>query len=191
MAAKADKDAGSHRESSALWGSSLLLREVALSAKFAAAQVLVKGAEYEEAERRLEALLQEHEEAFGGDGKGPKAGLIIMKLGEVYAGTNRLTLAEGLYRNAAKLLGGDSATGLSLFDDPSGQVRCHETCVALLESKYADLLKVVPKRAAEADKVRERSQQRWKDKVSPHGSVQEASSQGLVDLQTQRLYYFS
>jgi tetratricopeptide (TPR) repeat protein len=181
--AERDSEACVNGNSVDLWGCELMLREVALSAQFAGAQILMKEKQFEEAERRLEALLQQFGEHF--EENDSRTGLIIMTLGDVYTQSKRLTLAEGLYRNAAKLLSGP----ISILDDPTNQnlaFSCHPTCISLLEHSYSKLLKLIPKRDKEAESVLERAEGRWKDTLN---SIEDASTRGIVDLQTQRLYY--
>jgi len=185
VAEAAEEDAGKLEDSFKLWGSVPMLREVAHSSRFGAAQVLVRDKRLEEAEKKLEGLLNEHGETFSDSDA--RAGLIIMKLAQVYFELNRLTLAEGLYRTASKLL---SASSSSIFDDPSGETSgCHPTCIALLEYNYSKLLRVIPRREEEADKILKRSEQRWREDVCPQTSLQDISTRGIIDLQTQRLLY--
>ena len=185
VAEAAMEEAGKLEDSVGLWGSVPMLREVANSSRFGAAQVLVRDKKLEEAEKKLEGLLHEHGETFSDSDS--RAGLIIMKLAQAYFELNRLTLAEGLYRTASKLL---SASSASIFDDPSGETSgCHPTCIALLEYNYSKLLRVIPRREEEADKILKRSEQRWREDVCPLTSLEDISARGIIDLQTQRLLY--
>ena len=90
VADKAARDAkpASLEPSVKMWGSELMMRQVQMSAAYAAAQILIKEGKLEEAEERLEALLQEYSEHFPGDGDS-RTGLIIMRLGQVYTLSNR------------------------------------------------------------------------------------------------------
>lgn len=90
VADKAARDAkpASLEPSVKMWGSELMMRQVQMSAAYAAAQILIKDGKLKEAEERLEALLQEYSEHFPGDGDS-RTGLIIMKLGQVYTLSNR------------------------------------------------------------------------------------------------------
>lgn len=187
VAAKAAEGArglAADQKASAVWGSHALLKEVAHSADFAAAQELVNRGDLDAAEARLESLLQSHAEEFSGEDS--RAGLVVTKLAEVYLKSNRLTLAEGLFRNAGKLLGGGQ---VSILDDPSAETECHPSCAALLELNYSKLLRVIPRREAEAARTLERAEKRWSERVCPHTSLQDVSGRGVVDLQTQRLLY--
>ena len=84
---KAEDDSNSREDSVELWGSALILKEVAFSARYAAAQALIKEKKFEDAEQKLESLLEDYGKTFRDDDS--RMGLIILKLGEVYAETNR------------------------------------------------------------------------------------------------------
>ena len=75
------------------------------------------------------------------------------------------------------------------MDDPSAETECHPSCAALLELNYSKLLRVIPRREAEAARTLERAEKRWSERVCPHTSLQDVSGRGVVDLQTQRLLY--
>jgi len=60
-----------------------------------------------------------------------------------------------------------------------------------LEYKYSKLLKIIPKRDAEAEQVLKRSEERWQQDICMHNTIEDVSMQGIVDLQTERLYYLS
>ena len=90
--AERDSEACQDGTSVELWGCELMLREVELSAKFGAAQVLMKEKKFEEAERRLEDVLQGFDRHFGENDS--RTGLIIMKLGDLYTQSKEKNLKK-------------------------------------------------------------------------------------------------
>ena len=186
-------------KSAALWGSPLLQAEISLGANFSAAQVLAKAGESAEAEKRLEGVLvgiSTHFPFSGGEGGGgggcARTALVLTELAQVYVATHRYTLAEGLFRTAFKSLGpspeeeekeGEEGGTLTHTHRP-----CHPSALALLEHRYSGLLSKIPRREAEAARMAERAEGRWRHE-SHSRTIEEAAAGGLVDLATRRLFY--
>lgn len=81
----------------------------------------------------------------------PRLALPLILLGWTYSRSARVTLAEGLYREAAKLLRLDpSAEGASTTGNGTEHRLVHPSTGALLAWRYAQLLTALPKRTIEA-----------------------------------------
>mmetsp|Transcript_3924 Transcript_3924/g.10025 ORF Transcript_3924/g.10025 Transcript_3924/m.10025 type:complete len:447 (-) Transcript_3924:879-2219(-) len=170
-----------------LWDSPLAQRELMLDAKFAQAQALIKQGQLEEAEAQLERLLQD----LGDSSKDsdPRIALTIMKLADIYSASHRLTLAEGLYRNAEKLLAIEGNTPFHGKD--SGVKRQGDPIVlALLEHSYSMLLAKIPKRESEAQAMQSKAHAHWMEcaglQSSPIGDIAKTS---VIDLRCRKVYY--
>ena len=117
---------------------------------------------------------------------------MLTELAQVYVATHRYTLAEGLFRTAFKSLGpspeeedkeGEEGGTLTHTHRP-----CHPSALALLEHRYSGLLSKIPRREAEAARMAERAEGRWRHE-SHSRTIEEAAAGGLVDLATRRLFY--
>jgi hypothetical protein len=126
----------------------LLLQEALADAHLLAAQVSVQAKAWEAAEASLAAALAAAEALGGGalPGPHPRVALVLTQLAGVFARTGRATLAEGLYREAAKALrlspgGAGSAAELR---------EAHPSAGALLAWRAAQLMTALPGRGTEA-----------------------------------------
>jgi len=91
--------------------SASLWREVAADARVAQGQAAAAARRWPEAEEALSAAVRAGEAAAGGDARAPSLAAPLVLLGDVYARTARVTFAEGMYREAARLAGAEARIG--------------------------------------------------------------------------------
>ncbi|GLC33214.1 hypothetical protein PLESTB_000358800 [Pleodorina starrii] len=151
--------------------------EVEADALTGRAQLLMRSREWGEAEELLGAALKAAEAAHGE--RSPSLAPLLTLLGYTYSRSARVTFAEGLFREAAKLLRLDpsrvhqqqsqqeqqpaeqqqqSASPLLRTAADSG---VHASAVAVLAWRYAQLLWVLPNRGGEAARWEGCARQFW------------------------------
>jgi hypothetical protein len=151
--ATAEADAGGGLTSPALAG------EVLADALLLRGQVAMERREWAAAEAALAEALRAAE-ALGGAGR---AALPLLLLAGAYARSGRATLAEGLHREVAKLLGlaplpapaaaaaqGEGGAGAAALAEAPRVEGAHASVGALAAWRHAQLLAALPKRGAEA-----------------------------------------
>jgi len=135
--------------------------QVEADALLGGAQCSVRAGEWEAAEAGLSAALAAAE-AVGGE-RHARVAAVLLPLGHVFCRTARVTFAEGLHREAAKLLGLDvgrllSAGGAGGGADAAAHraalgprpLPVHGSLAAALCWRNAQLLTALPKRDSEA-----------------------------------------
>jgi hypothetical protein len=135
--------------------------EIVGDAKLLMAQTCMHRSAWEEAEEKLNEAIEVVEPI------GTKATLAmsLLPLAEVYSRTGRVTLAEGLYREVAKLLELDPSAG------KMGGTDVHPSVNSFVAWRFSQLLTVLPKRETEAAA--------WRD--LSFGAYEEAPLKRLTD----------
>lgn len=150
-----------------------LIGEVTADIFLGHAQTLHKASRYEEAEKKLEEALTAAEAVSGA--RHPRVGLVLLAIARVYARTRRISFAEGLYKEASKLL--NVHVGPPGQAKPSSQgPKAHASIVALLCWQNAQLLTALPKRGTEAGWWEETARSAWKDA----GGLNKSSIEGTL-----------
>lgn len=126
-----------------------LALEVEADALVGQAQLQMRAKEWGPAEELLGSALKAAEAAHGE--RSPLLALLLALLGHTYSRSARVTFAEGLYREAAKLLHLDPARQQGLAP-PRLPATCgvHPSVGAMLAWRYAQLLWALPNRGGEA-----------------------------------------
>ena len=126
--------------------SRLRLAEAEADALLLAAQMAVMQQRWQEGEAALGEALS----ALGSVSRDdhPRLALPLTLLAWVYSRTARVTLAEGLFREAGKLLQLDPQRGAL----PADWQLAHPSAAALLAWRHAQLLTALPRRGAEAER---------------------------------------
>lgn len=128
--------------------SPIAAEEIVADAKLLMAQSCMYRSAWEDAEEKLNDALAVVESIVqtttGSGGQHPYIGMTLLPLAEVYSRTGRVTLAEGLYREIAKIL------GLSPAEDKKGRTAVHPTVNSFVAWRFSQLLTVLPKRETEA-----------------------------------------
>lgn len=175
------------------------LQETIADAQLVLAQSRMYKKEWEAAEGPLETALAGVE----GIGGGLRAIPVLMLIARLYSRTGRVTLAEGLYRECAKLLDlkpspVDAAIGHPPGVDPPDGV--HPTLSSLLAWRYSQLLAALPKRGTESSAWQRLAKDLWDEApvaiaATPEtvfGSIEALKGRGergtgvVVDLLTRR-----
>ncbi|WIA20326.1 hypothetical protein OEZ85_006158 [Tetradesmus obliquus] len=128
--------------------SSRLQQEVAADVALGAAQVCMARKEWEASEEHLSAALAAAE-AAGGEA-GPGLAPVLLLLGSGYARSARVMFAEGLLREAAKVLGAAEPSRLVDKAASSSRQLAHPSLAAAVAWRYCQLLTALPNRGAEA-----------------------------------------
>lgn len=110
-----------------------------------AAQTAVTKQAWTQAEELLSKALKIAEQLHGGNDQTPQVGVVLGLLGHVYARSKRITLAEGLHRQAVKLMKLDPAAPI-----PALRAPVHSSLAAAAAWRYAQLLAALPRRSTEA-----------------------------------------
>eukprot|EP00198_Chlamydomonas_reinhardtii_P002417 XP_001691753.1 predicted protein [Chlamydomonas reinhardtii] len=138
--------------------------EVEADALAGRAQLQMRAKEWGQAEELLGAALKAAE-ASSGD-RSPALAPLLTLLGYTYSRSARVTFAEGLFREAAKLLRLDPGRQQPPPDGPAARAAAagagvHASAAAVLAWRYAQLLWVLPNRAGEAAKWEAFARQYW------------------------------
>lgn len=142
-AAAAQQEAGSAKGSTDVLLSPVFTGEALADAWLTEAQAGIAAAEWEAAEQALSSALAAAEAVSGASC--PRVAPVLLLTAYTYSRTGRVTLAEGLYREAAKMLqlGPGSADAIEL-------AMVHPSMGALLAWRYCQLLTAMPRRGTEA-----------------------------------------
>ncbi|KAL0053846.1 hypothetical protein WJX82_011690 [Trebouxia sp. C0006] len=155
-------------------GSSTSLRppvwqqQVAADVMLGAAQTAAAQHSWDKAEELLSKALNLAEQLHGGDSQTPQVGVVLGLLGHVYARSKRITLAEGLHRQAVKLLRVDPSAS------PSEALPVHSSLAAAGAWRYSQLLTALPRRDTEASA--------WKQFAAAHSPIELESVLGPLDI---------
>ncbi|PSC73470.1 Kinesin light chain [Micractinium conductrix] len=147
LAARAAKAAelavGSSKGSTDVLLSPVFTGEALADAWLTEAQAGLAAANWDAAEERLSSALAAAEAVSGAGG--PRVALVLLLTAQLYSRTGRVTLAEGLYREAAKMvqLSPRSADDVELK-------AVHPSVGSLLAWRYCQLLTALPKRSTDA-----------------------------------------
>ncbi|KAG2450820.1 hypothetical protein HYH02_004655 [Chlamydomonas schloesseri] len=138
--------------------------EVEADALAGRAQLQMRAKEWGQAEELLGAALKAAEAAAGD--RSPGLVPLLTLLGYTYSRSARVTFAEGLFREAAKLLKLDPALQQPPAGGPAARqgaaaAGVHASAAAVLAWRYAQLLWVLPNRAGEAAKWEAFARQYW------------------------------
>jgi hypothetical protein len=182
-----------------------LWREIAADARVAAAQAHAAARRWPEAEEQLSLAVKSGEAAAGGDARYPGLVAPLTLLGDVYARTARVTFAEGMYREAARLAGvvvlasggggGEAAGGGSVAaaassdgslssSESAGPHSVHPSLGALAAWRYAQLLTALPRRETEARAWAAAGERLWRRGAGKGDSL--AATLGDLDCRTGR-----
>ncbi|WIA40623.1 hypothetical protein OEZ86_013959 [Tetradesmus obliquus] len=154
--------------------SSRLQQEVAADVALGAAQVCMARKEWEPSEEHLSAALAAAETA-GGEA-GPGLAPVLLLLGTGYARSARVMFAEGLLREAAKVLGAAEPGRLVDKAASSSRQLAHPSLAAAVAWRYCQLLTALPNRGAEAATWGDAARTLWQHAGS--GFVVQGASQG-------------
>ncbi|KAL6776872.1 hypothetical protein ACKKBF_B03815 [Auxenochlorella protothecoides x Auxenochlorella symbiontica] len=138
---------GSHAALGPL-SSPLRCGEALADAHLLRAQVHGLQGRWEESEESLAAALSVVEGVSAGGH--PRLAFPLALLAHVYSRTARVTLAEGLYREATKLLQLDPRREAPSVSAPAAPAPAHWTVGAMLSWRYGQLLTALPRRGTEA-----------------------------------------
>ncbi|KAG2422639.1 hypothetical protein HXX76_015877 [Chlamydomonas incerta] len=138
--------------------------EVEADALAGRAQLQMRAKEWGQAEELLGAALKAAEAAAGD--RSPALAPLLTLLGYTYSRSARVTFAEGLFREAAKLLRLDPGRQQPPVGGPAAREAAaaagvHASAGAVLAWRYAQLLWVLPNRAGEAAKWEAFARQYW------------------------------
>uniref|UniRef100_A0A383VNM6 Uncharacterized protein n=1 Tax=Tetradesmus obliquus TaxID=3088 RepID=A0A383VNM6_TETOB len=154
--------------------SSRLQQEVAADVALGAAQVCMARKEWEASEEHLSAALAAAE-AAGGEA-GPGLAPVLLLLGTGYARSARVMFAEGLLREAAKVLGAAEPSRLVDKAASSSRQLAHPSLAAAVAWRYCQLLTALPNRGAEATTWGDAARTLWQH--AGGGFVVQGASQG-------------
>ncbi|DBA79143.1 TPA: hypothetical protein ACH3X1_008980 [Trebouxia sp. C0004] len=143
-------------------------QQVAADVMLGAAQTAAAQHSWDKAEELLSKALNLAEQLHGGDSQNPQVGVVLGLLGHVYARSKRITLAEGLHRQAVKLLRMDPSAS------PSETLPVHSSLAAAGAWRYSQLLTALPRRDKEASA--------WKQVAAAHSSIELESTLGPLDI---------
>jgi hypothetical protein len=180
-----------------------LWREIAADARVAAAQAHAAAHRWPEAEEQLSLAVKAGEAAAGGDARYPGLVAPLTLLGDVYARTARVTFAEGMYREAARLAGvvvvvgggggseaagggsaapssssssGDGSSSSFSSSESAGPHSVHPSLGALAAWRYAQLLTALPRRETEARAWAAAGERLWRRGQGAGGGEQKGDS---------------
>lgn len=164
--------------------------EIVADAKLLMAQTCMHRAAWEDAEEQLNSAI----EVIEALGSNATLAMGLLPLAEVYSRTARVIVAEGMYREVAKLLELDPRAG------KNGGPFVHSSVNSFVAWRYAQLLTVLPKRETEAaawkklswEAYEEAPLKRLTEPDTMFGSLDRLSGKGksgqgvMIDLQTRR-----
>ena len=164
--------------------------EIVADAKLLMAQTCMHRAAWEDAEEQLNSAI----EVIEALGSNATLAMGLLPLAEVYSRTARVIVAEGMYREVAKLLELDPRAG------KNGGPFVHSSVNSFVAWRYAQLLTVLPKRETEAaawkklswEAYEEAPLKRLTEPDTMFGSLERLSGKGksgqgvMIDLQTRR-----
>ncbi|KAK9829059.1 hypothetical protein WJX72_003679 [[Myrmecia] bisecta] len=167
--------------------------EIRADALLGRAQAAIFMKEWQQAEDLLSQGLTAAE-AVGGENH-PRLSMVLSLLATVFARTQRVTMAEGLYRNAAKLIKLDPSQAKPTANG------VHSSVAAMIAWQHAQLLTVLPKREKEAQEWADCARAHFRQSLSLEGDIEtvfgslEALRGGdkvfrevVVDLSTRRIF---
>lgn len=143
-------------------------QQVGADVMLGAAQTAAAQHSWDTAEQLLSKALNLAEQLHGGDSQTPQVGVVLGLLGHVYARSKRITLAEGLHRQAVKLLRLDPSAS------SSETLPVHSSLAAAGAWRYSQLLTALPRRDTEASA--------WKQFAAAHSYIELESVLGPLDI---------
>ncbi|BDA43398.1 hypothetical protein COCOBI_04-4100 [Coccomyxa sp. Obi] len=139
-----------------------LLGETRASAMGGLGQVAAMQKDWDKAEEILSQAVSDADAITTGNH--PRAVPLLVPLGIVFARTQRVTYAEGVFRNAAKIVGLDPAKCKA----PNN---VHASTAACLSWRYAQLLAAMPKRETETESWQNCAQNLFQEAGEPSRSI--------------------
>ncbi|KAA6423076.1 MAG: hypothetical protein FRX49_07064 [Trebouxia sp. A1-2] len=143
-------------------------QQVGADVMLGAAQTAAAQHAWDKAEELLSKALNLAEQLHGGDSQTSQVGVVLGLLGHVYARSKRITLAEGLHRQAVKLLRLDPSPS------PSQTLPVHSSLAAAGAWRYSQLLTALPRRDTEASA--------WKQFAAARSPIELESVLGPLDI---------
>jgi len=134
-------------------------REVAADIALCQAQLWMRRKDWDAAEEALARALS-LAEAVSGEGH-PRVAAPLVLLADCCARTQRLTLAEGLYRRCLQMLGLAVSAGQGAFAHKKLPV--HPSLGAMACWRYSQMLAVMPKRGQETEECGAKARRLWDD----------------------------
>lgn len=147
------------------------------------AQVQVAAKEWSAAEETLGAALKAAEGVS--TEQHPRLAAALMLLGQVYSRSARVTFAEGMLREAAKMVRYDPVKAVGLGAAGAQTHVVHSSLLAALAWRHAQLLAALPpSRASEAQLWRGCAEQLWEQAGGPYSSCEGGAAAVLGSLDT-------
>ncbi|KAL3137835.1 hypothetical protein ABBQ38_005089 [Trebouxia sp. C0009 RCD-2024] len=155
------------------WQQAVAAHYLVMDAQAAAAQQ-----QWNRAEEQLAKALNLAEQLNSANSQSPQVGLVLGMLGHTYARSKRITLAEGLHRQAVKLMKLDPECGSSSRD----ALLIHGSLASCAAWRYAQLLHALPKRNTEASAWQEFAARHWQATDGPSRNTELEKVLGPLDI---------